>query len=114
MRLGSSCRRASQIGATLLITSTLGLASQSAQKARFGAPELLRVGEAPLNATAKQMYPSPAVFDVDRDGRDELVVGCISGRLSVYENEAQEGEPTWSEPRALKSVDGKDIKVSNW
>lgn len=75
----------------------------------------LVVGEKPLNTNAAQRYPSPAMFDVDGDGRDELIVGCIYGTLNVYQNENKgTGDPVWSEFESLKSAKGEKIKVSNW
>ena len=41
----------------------------------------------PLNSTARKMYPSPAIFDVDNDGKMELVVSDIFGSLTIYENQ---------------------------
>ncbi len=82
----------------------------------FEAPIRLRVGNEPLNKAAGQMYPSPAVYDVDNDGKVELVVGDISGRIYVYENKNNtgKGDPLWSDHAALKTAKGKNIKVSNW
>lgn len=82
----------------------------------FDAPVRLMVGAAPLNTTAKQMYPSPALFDVDSDGKNELVVGDIFGGLQIYENEneAGNGDPVWSEPTALMNVETRPIRVHNW
>ena len=82
----------------------------------FHAPEMIMVGQLPLNKKARQMYPSPVLFDVDRDDRVELVVGDIFGSLNVYENEnpSASGDPVWSEHVRLQSTDGQPIKVSNW
>jgi len=82
--------------------------------AQFDAPEMLYVGETPLNQDADQMYPSPAMFDIDNDGKIELVVGDIFGSLNVYENMAEEGDPKWKAHWPLKTGNGDTIKVSNW
>ena len=83
---------------------------------RFDAPEMIMVDQLPLNSKAKQMYPSPVMFDVDNDSRVELVVGDIFGSLNVYENqnESATGDPVWSKHVPLESTDGQPIKVSNW
>lgn len=93
-----------------------GQENASFQNKYFSAPQRLMVGDQPLNAEAKQMYPSPAMYDIDQDGQLELVVGDIFGTLNVYENEndSGSGEPAWSRHVALKSSDGQRIKVSNW
>lgn len=82
----------------------------------FADPVRLTVDGKPLNQTVKQMYPSPAMYDVDDDGQTELVVGDIFGSLYIYENqnESRKGDPVWSKDRSLNSRDGKPIKVSNW
>lgn len=82
----------------------------------YEAPTRLMVGDQPLNVEARQMYPSPAMYDVDNDGQIELIVGDIFGTLNVYENEntTGSGEPVWSRHTALKTAEGKQIKVSNW
>lgn len=81
----------------------------------FAAPERLMVGDKPLNEAANQMYPSPAFYDIDNDGENELVVGDIFGTLNVYENENNDGgDPVWSKHSPLKTADGEKIKVSNW
>ena len=81
----------------------------------FEAPVRLKVGEQYLNNAARQMYPSPAMFDIDRDGQLELVVGDIFGSLNVYENLSDEKlDPVWSSHIPLKLNDGAKVKVSNW
>lgn len=81
----------------------------------FAAPEMLFVNDAPLNTAARQMYPSPAMYDVDNDGQTELIVGDIFGRLNVYENTQQgKGDPVWAPHVPLASADGEPIRVSNW
>lgn len=83
--------------------------------ANFEAPFRLMVAGAPLNTVARQMYPSPAMYDVDNDGQTELIVGDIFGSLNVYENQNPDaGDPVWSKHYALKTADGESIKVSNW
>lgn len=81
----------------------------------FEAPIRLKVGDQFLNDAARQMYPSPAMFDIDRDGQLELVVGDIFGSLNVYENLSDEkSDPIWSSHIPLKLSDGEKVKVSNW
>ncbi len=81
----------------------------------FEAPVRLKVGDQFLNDAARQMYPSPAMFDIDRDGQLELVVGDIFGSLNVYENlSGEKSDPVWSTHIPLKLSDGEKVKVSNW
>lgn len=96
-------------------TTTVAEAPPVFVNAHFEAPFRLMVENEPLNNTAKQIYPSPAMFDVDNDGQIELVTGDLRGSIKVYENQnADEGDPVWSKHYALMSSDDKPIKVSNW
>ena len=81
----------------------------------FSAPTIIMVGDQPLNTVANKSYPSPAMYDVDGDGKVELVLGDIFGALLVYENENEgSGDPVWSDFEPLKSHDGEEIAVPNW
>ncbi len=82
----------------------------------FMAPRLVMVGDKALNTSAKQMYPSPAIYDIDRDGKPNLVVGDIRGRLFYYANQnpSGTGEPVWAEPIQLTQHDGELLLVPNW
>ena len=80
----------------------------------FEAPARLTVKGKPLNSFAKKLYPSPAIFDIDNDGQDELVVGDIFGSLNIYESTDSKDDLTWQAHRSLKNSDGKAIKVNNW
>ena len=108
-------------GQSATFTKSSSKIDEGAEKAEpfsnkhFESATRLMVGEEPLNIGARQMYPSPAMFDVDGDGQNELIVGDIFGSLNVYENENDgNGDPVWSKFKPLKSADGEKIKVSNW
>jgi hypothetical protein len=81
----------------------------------FEEPVVLRVGDDVLNSNGRLRYPSPVIIDVDGDGKKELVVGTISGFLSACENENNsDGEPIWSEPKQIETIEGKPLKFHNW
>lgn len=82
----------------------------------FELPVRLEVAGEPLNQRAKKMFPSPAIFDVDGDGKDELVIGSLMGDVGVHENlnASGKGDPVWGQWKALKDGDGKSIRTSNW
>lgn len=82
---------------------------------KFEAPVCLKVGDDPINQTGRLMYPSPAIFDVDNDGQDELVIGTIFGRLVFSKNtNASAGDPVWSEPEPIETTEGEPLKLNNW
>ncbi|MDA1265371.1 MAG: hypothetical protein O2816_09875 [Planctomycetota bacterium] len=67
-----------------------------------------------MNSVENMPFPSPVLFDIDRDGANELVCGDLWGYLWVHENTASEGEPVWGKSNKLQSIEGEDIQVSNW
>jgi len=82
----------------------------------FMAPRMVMLGDEPLNSSTNQMYPSPAIYDIDGDGKPNLVVGDIRGRLFYYANQNQSGtgEPVWTAPIQLTQHDGEAVSVPNW
>ena len=85
--------------AVAMIAILGGWAQGQDSKSRFEEPVFLKVGDSPMNEDGSMMYPSPAIFDVDNDGQDELVVGTIFGGVFACENEnTGKGDPQWSEP----------------
>ena len=72
--------------------------SSSSARELFENPVPLMVGDKPLNAVAGNRLVSPAIFDIDGDGQDELVTGCLRGTIDVYENKNQtaKGDPIWA------------------
>ena len=89
--------------------------STSETEAQFDEPVALKVGDEIMNQDSKMLYPSPAVFDVDNDGKDELVIGTIFGGIYACENSNQkDGDPVWEAPTAVNSVDGEPLDLHNW
>ena len=79
----------------------------------FDRPELVMVATRPL--ASKISFPSPALFDVDNDGKAEMVIGSISGEVQYAENTAGPGEkPVWSDCRPVKTAKGEPLVLNNW
>jgi len=78
----------------------------------FAEPVLLHEGDAPMGRGL--LYPSPALFDVDADGTDELVMGDLVGKLWVSARVEGDDPTAWTEREPLKAADGNDLKFSNW
>ena len=70
----------------------------------------------PLNTVAKKQFVSPAIFDVDGDGKAELFIGTLMGSLGIYENlnTSGSGDPVWGPQGYLKDAKGEEIRTSNW
>ena len=80
--------------------------------ATFGAPVRLMAGDAPMGKG--RMFPSPALFDLDGDGIDELYLGDLVGKLTVCLRATGDGPHEWSEEKPLEGADGKALKFNNW
>ena len=80
----------------------------------FEAPVRLMSDGKPLEA--RDPFPSPAIYDIDGDGVNEMTVGGLRGNLEVFEdsNKTGQGEPIWKSRGSLKDSDGKRIKLTNW
>lgn len=85
------------------------LSSAAAQGANFAAPVLLRAGD--KVAGKGRLYPSPASYDLDRDGLGDLVIGDLWGHLTVA---AQRRDGTFADEQEIKDVDGKVLDFGNW
>jgi len=76
----------------------------------FEAPVALKTKDSLLNADGEMLHASPAMFDIDRDGKDELVIGTIFGAIYACENEGTtDGETVWSSPEPVESTGGEPL-----
>ena len=84
------------------------------ESAIFESPVRLMKDGKPIAHRAS--FPSPAIYDVDGDGADELLVGSLRGTIDVFENvnESKDGDPVWGDRVNLEDSAGKKIKVTNW
>ena len=81
----------------------------------FEPPKLILADSQPLNNDCMILYPSPAMMDIDNDGKKELVLGSIFGGLFVCEDKStQTNTHEWSKPEPLQSKDGQTIRLNNW
>lgn len=105
------------ISAALLLSAFFSstLYAQDKDEGIFAEPIILKVGEELMNESGQIMYPSPAVFDIDNDGKDELVIGSIFGSVHACENENNgPGDPVWSAPKAVNTLNNEPLALNNW
>ena len=77
-------------------------------EARFAAPQRIQAGDA--FAGAGRLYPSPVMHDIDGDGKLDLVIGDLAGRVTVARRTADGFAPE----AALNDRDGKPLRFHNW
>jgi len=82
--------------------------SCSDETSLFDAPEALLTADSPFTG---HMYPSPVLRDIDGDGKAELVVGDLLGRVRFASREGKGLK--WSKLEAMKSGD-EPLRLNNW
>ncbi len=81
----------------------------------FDAPVIITAGNMPLNYNGEILYPSPTIFDIDSDGKDELVLGSLFGNVYSCENENTSlGEPQWTRPEIVRTRMKRPLELNNW
>jgi len=93
-----------------LFASSVALA-QSATVPSFAEPVRLMVGEKYLGQN--RSYPSPVGHDLDGDGRIDLVIGDLPGKLTVATRLAAAGV-AFAVDKPVMATDGTAIKFDNW
>lgn len=80
--------------------------------ASFAPPVRLKAGDKLMGEA--RLFPSPVFEDMDGDGRADLVIGDLIGRMTVALRLPGGGPPRFGPESVLKGADGKDLKFHNW
>ena len=103
------------IAVFLALAGTCSFASAQKPESVFDAPIIIQVEDRPLNIDGEIIFPSPSVFDVDSDGKDELVIGSLFGSVYACENRNNsKGDPEWSKPRPVNTRMQQPLELNNW
>lgn len=78
----------------------------------FRSPVRLEAGAALLGQD--RLYPSPVAHDVDGDGRLDLVVGDLRGRITVALRGSGDAPACYTAETPLLDAEGKEIDFHNW
>jgi len=89
----------------LLMTA---LTATAPPPATFASPVRLMEGAQFLGH--KRLYPSPVMFDVDRDGQADLVIGDLFGAVTW----CRRVNGKWQESQPLLDLEGKPLRFHNW
>jgi hypothetical protein len=99
------------IGSVLLASS--GAENVPIKPAEFAPPTRLEAGDTWLGA--ERLYPSPVLHDVDGDGRLDVVVGDLFGRVTVAPGLASDKpNRAFGAEAPLFDRRGQKLRFHNW
>ena len=77
---------------------------------QFEKPFRIQLEKAPL--VVKYGFPSVTMYDWDRDGVDDLIVGSMEnfGQFRFYKNHGTKAQPLFKDDSTLLEAGGKPIK----
>ncbi len=83
-----------------------------APTARFADPIPLQAGD--LAMGARRMYPSPVFRDMNGDGRLDIVIGDLLGKITIAHGLESDGVPRFAADVPLLGRDAKPLDFKNW
>jgi len=95
-----------------VLLSWAGPENVPAAPAEFAPPVRLKAGDAFLGKG--RLYPSPVMHDVDGDGRADIVIGDLIGKVTYAPRTAAEGAPAYAAETPLTSRKAEQLKFHNW
>lgn len=81
----------------------------SAQGTRFAEPVQVSAGSKLLGKG--RLYPSPATYDINGDGRHDVFIGDLIGHITYALRQA---DGTFGDEQKLKDAKGKVLDFGNW
>jgi hypothetical protein len=73
----------------------------------------LKAGDAFIDTGNDIAYSGPSVFDLDGDGKRDLLVGNFRGHVQVFRNVGDDAAPRF-EAKGFLEADGKVVEIPNW
>ena len=88
----------------------------------FEDPVRLTVNDSPINSDKKVTNIAPTLYDVDGDGKPELITGGVSGELGIHRSEkvskaadsTSNSDPVWGPREVFEDASGEAITLTNW
>jgi len=98
---------------TLLVLLAAGFASadETGPAVRFAAPQRIKAGDALLGD--ERLFPSPVLFDADRDGLPDIVVADLFGKVTFAPRVAGD-KVAFGAEKPFPDRDGKPLRFHNW
>jgi hypothetical protein len=80
--------------------------------ARFAEPVVLRAGDRAMGS--RRMYPSPVFRDMNGDGRLDIVIGDLVGKITIANALEGDGAPQFARDEPMLGRDAKPLDFKNW
>ena len=77
----------------------------------FAEPVRLKAGDKFLGEN--RLFPSPVFHDMNGDGRADIVVGDLIGKLTVAQRTGA-GAPAYAAETKQMALDDKELDFANW
>ncbi len=82
-------------------------------KIELARPVRLKAGEAFIDSGRYIAHSGPQLFDLDRDGKTDLLVGNFKGHIQVFRNVGTNEKPVY-EDKGLLEAEGEPAEINNW
>ena len=76
-------------------------------------PVRLEAGGKVIDMGKEIAHAGPALFDLDGDGKRDLLVGNFKGTIATYAN-VSAGDEIRFEPRGNLKAEGTEVTIKNW
>ena len=97
----------------LITILSLGMTAPGAGADDLMPPVRLQAGGEFIDTGKCIAHSGPYLFDLDEDGKQDLLVGDFSGHIHFYKNMGSNKAPSFAEGQLLES-NGEVIEVPNW
>lgn len=77
----------------------------------FSDPVLLKTGNKPIDINSG--YCAPCLFDYNKDGKPDLILGTLFGTFIYYQNTGTKENPSYLEKGFLKDGNA-NLRANNW
>jgi hypothetical protein len=98
--------------AALACLAPFATAQAAIQKPEFAPPVRLKAGDKFMGEN--RLYPSPVFHDMNGDGRPDIVVGDLIGRMTVALRQPGDGPARYGAESKFMGADGKELDFHNW
>jgi hypothetical protein len=95
-----------------LLAAAVAAAQAQSVAPTFAPPVRLKAGDS--NLGEDRQFPSPVYHDLDGDGRVDIVIGDLWGKLTVARRAADSESARFAAEEKVLGADGEIVDLQNW